>query len=389
MGIINKILFSKTSGGSLSGYSSLYKKLHEALIDNPGPTPDEEPEERLEGDGAEFYTLAPTALSFRSTAPLNELQEIQINGVTVDPANYTLEEGSTIVTFPIDYLKTLEVGNYEVAVASNSKTVRGGFIVKAPELNEYGFYYNQPYVGYLSAYNGNFAFFVQEGGNLNLISLDEESDAIPCTYTIEGSNTTVTSPMGVFTGMIADNGFYINEFATTFVLGSIEAVADDNYIYRYDPEIAGYTLSSFKYYDVILPKPKDNVNGYKTVKIGRLCFRNHNIVRIPELPDSVQIIGDEAFRVCSYLTTIIIPNGITTIGKYAFYATTSVKKIVIPSSVTYIDDYAFSCSGSEVEEVIYEGTVAQWNAITFGTDVFDFADGSVEYVQCSDGQVAL
>ena len=27
------------------------------------------PEERLEGDGAEFYTLAPSVLSFRSTAP--------------------------------------------------------------------------------------------------------------------------------------------------------------------------------------------------------------------------------------------------------------------------------------------------------------------------------
>ena len=85
--------------------------------------------ERLEGDGAEYYTLAPTALSFRSTAPLNELQEVQINGVTVDPSNYTLEEGSTIVTFPIDYLKTLNVGSYEVAVASNSKNVKGGFSV--------------------------------------------------------------------------------------------------------------------------------------------------------------------------------------------------------------------------------------------------------------------
>ena len=30
-------------------------------------------EELLEGDGAEFYTLAPTPLTFRSTAPLNEL----------------------------------------------------------------------------------------------------------------------------------------------------------------------------------------------------------------------------------------------------------------------------------------------------------------------------
>ena len=84
-------------------------------------------EEILEGDGQEFHKFAPTALSFRSTAPLSELQEVQINGVTVDPSNYTLEEGSTIVTFPIDYLKTLNVGNYEVAVASENKTVKDNF----------------------------------------------------------------------------------------------------------------------------------------------------------------------------------------------------------------------------------------------------------------------
>ena len=106
--------------------------------------------ERLEGDGAEYCTMAPTALSFRSTAPLNELNEVQINGVTVDPSNYTLEEGSTIVTFPIEYLKTLNVGNYEVTVASESKTVKGGFNIKAPELNEHGFYYNIPYSAHVN-----------------------------------------------------------------------------------------------------------------------------------------------------------------------------------------------------------------------------------------------
>ncbi|MBQ2005988.1 MAG: hypothetical protein II205_00290, partial [Bacteroidales bacterium] len=109
-----------------------------------GSVPDTPEQERLEGDGAEYYTLAPTALSFRSTAPLNEFQEVKVNGEVVDPSNYTLEEGSTIVTLSIDYLKTLDIGSYEVDIVSDSKTVKGGFTVAAPELNEYGFYYNQP-----------------------------------------------------------------------------------------------------------------------------------------------------------------------------------------------------------------------------------------------------
>jgi hypothetical protein len=99
----------------------------------------------LEGDGQEFYTIAPSTLSFRSSAPLNEFQDVQINGQTVDPSNYTLEEGSTIVKLSIDYLNTLTAGNHKIAVVSNNQTATGAFTVKAPELNEYGFYYNQPY----------------------------------------------------------------------------------------------------------------------------------------------------------------------------------------------------------------------------------------------------
>jgi hypothetical protein len=77
--------------------------------------------------------MAPSTLSFRSTAPLNELQDVQINGQTVDPANYELEEGSTIVKLKHDYLSTLDIGKYEVSVVSDSKIVKGDFTVTAPE----------------------------------------------------------------------------------------------------------------------------------------------------------------------------------------------------------------------------------------------------------------
>ena len=40
---------------------------------------------------------------------------------------------------------TLNKGDYEVNVVSTSKSVKGNFTVAAPELNEYGFYYDIPY----------------------------------------------------------------------------------------------------------------------------------------------------------------------------------------------------------------------------------------------------
>jgi hypothetical protein len=132
-------------------------------------------EERLEGDGGEYYTLAPAALTFRSIEPLAEFQEVKVNGEVVDPSNYTLEEGSTVVKLSIDYLKTLDVGSYNIDVVSEKNTVSGGFRVAAPQLNEHGFYYNQPYVGYINALGWKAAFFIRNDGTADIIDVDIHS----------------------------------------------------------------------------------------------------------------------------------------------------------------------------------------------------------------------
>lgn len=68
-----------------------------------------------------------------------------------------------------------------------------------------------------------------------------------------------------------------------------------------------------------------------------LC-RSHNI------PDSVTMIGDWAFKGCTSLQSIIIPDSVTSIGWAAFWGCTSLQSIVIPDSVTVIGGSAFSCT---------------------------------------------
>ena len=57
------------------------------------------------------------------------------------------------------------------------------------------------------------------------------------------------------------------------------------------------------------------------------------------IPNSVKIIGENAFRGCG-LTSVTIPNGVTSIGESAFY-NCNFTSVTIPNSVKSIGDYAF------------------------------------------------
>lgn len=92
----------------------------------------------LEGNGREFHHVVPTVLVFKSPEPFAEFQEVRINNKVVDPSNYTIEEGSTIVKLSIDYLKTFDAGSYEIVILSKNNMVTGKFTVTFTELNEYG-----------------------------------------------------------------------------------------------------------------------------------------------------------------------------------------------------------------------------------------------------------
>ena len=55
----------------------------------------------------------------------------------------------------------------------------------------------------------------------------------------------------------------------------------------------------------------------------------------------VTVIGEEAFCLCTSLTSIAIPDGVTAIGEWAFSECWSLTNITIPASVTVLGNYAF------------------------------------------------
>ena len=154
----------------------------------------------LDGDGQVFFTALPEDLSFRSSANVDDLVEVQVNGETVDPSNYTVTSGSTIITLHKAYLATLPVEVHNITVVSTSGSATASFsVMESAQLNEYGFYYNQPYQ--MNAEGDLIEFVCYDDGSASLWLGDAYGGYYPATsvalntnmitLTEEDSSTTV------------------------------------------------------------------------------------------------------------------------------------------------------------------------------------------------------
>ena len=77
-----------------------------------------------------------------------------------------------------------------------------------------------------------------------------------------------------------------------------------------------------------------------------------------KIPNSVTSIEDNAFRLCSSLTSITIPNSVTSIGNSAFCWCENLTNIKIPKGITRIGDKVFSSCHSLISITIPEGVTS-------------------------------
>ena len=66
----------------------------------------------LDGAGSSWTQNTDGSLAIRGSGEISKFREVKVDGVTVDPVNYTVTEGSTIITFKPEYLKSLSAGNH-------------------------------------------------------------------------------------------------------------------------------------------------------------------------------------------------------------------------------------------------------------------------------------
>lgn len=99
------------------------------VTENTTPAPGSVDYEILDGANTSWEQNSDGSLSIRGSGAISKFVGIKVDGNLVDVRNYTVKEGSTIVTLKADYLNTLSVGNHTFEIIWTDGTASTRFTV--------------------------------------------------------------------------------------------------------------------------------------------------------------------------------------------------------------------------------------------------------------------
>lgn len=89
------------------------------------------PPEIIEGKGQSITAGEKKELTFKSNAAFSNFLRVELDGKTLDEKNYTVKEGSTVVTLKADYVAALSAGEHTIGIVSTNGTATTTFTVNA------------------------------------------------------------------------------------------------------------------------------------------------------------------------------------------------------------------------------------------------------------------
>lgn len=140
--------------------------------------------------------------------------------------------------------------------------------------------------------------------------------------------------------------------------------------------------------DIVIPETvtADGKN-YLVTKIGDAAFSEYDIldgnhlITSVKLPETIEEIGNEAFRNCVLLTDLVLPASVQEIGEYAF-ANTGISQIEVPEGVTELKKATFfGCD--KLVDITLPSTLE-----TIGNEVFYNCD-SLEEIELPQNLVTI
>ncbi|MBR1528096.1 MAG: leucine-rich repeat domain-containing protein [Oscillospiraceae bacterium] len=129
-------------------------------------------------------------------------------------------------------------------------------------------------------------------------------------------------------GYSQDGLWYYNDYGD----GTVSVVCQDNTIE-----------------EAVIPS---EIDGHKITMVELDCFKDNTSLKKVTLPDTITVLEDYAFYLCSGLEEINIPASVQKFGFQTFYGCSSLKEISVPAGVTEIEGYTFDgCTALEAVHV--------------------------------------
>ena len=130
------------------------------------------------------------------------------------------------------------------------------------------------------------------------------------------------------------------------VSGSLKVTVNDHIQFDYVlNEDGGITLTRYSGSEEHAVIPRE-INGVPVTQIGDGAFKDSTTLKTVEMPDTIEVIGAEAFAGCAVLEEVNIPDGVTKIGDSAFYGCSSLDHVMMPDTVADMGEQVFSHCGS-------------------------------------------
>ena len=200
---------------------------------------------------------------------------------------------------------------------------------------------------------------------------------IPDTVTSGGQTYTVTaigvSAFGSFSTRINVSSVFIP--ATVRSIGShafIYCNALTTVTFAEGSQLKSIGNNAFWGSEQVYPRFKEIKIPDSVETIGNGAFRHcQNLERIT-LPSALQTLSNGTFYGCAALSEVTFPASLKTIEKSAFGYCRNLSEVKLPASLTTIQSYVFNgCSA--LKTVFYDGSLAQWNHITANKDVLGYS----------------
>ena len=301
-------------------------------------------------DGSNITVTAAQDVSFRSEAPYSEFEDVVVNGELVDKSNYTVSEGSTVITLKESYIATLENKSYTIAIVSTNGSAACEFNVKI-------------------------GFIIPEGGQLTRyhnLSKTYDDFEYDVSYTTEI--------------------FYPGDVVAEFQVGDVYTYGDYKYCYGYAGCCENRNFAHLCYLDdnrnelsingwsvlysgeavEVASAMLDNIYNIPVVSARKLFYwssASNTLIETPYLPDTITDITD-AFGLCGNLVTITnLPSSLVDMS-WAFHGCSALQNVpAIPSSVLYMSG-AFNTSDKICGELVVNAnpiTYTDWINVDFNT----------------------